>query len=367
MVTTTLRITPRSIVRAIVLVGVFGLVATVVYRATGTLAWFVQAAVFAALGWPLVQRLGRHMPKFVAILLITAVIAGLAGMLGATGLVEMQAESTRFRDRVPAAVRDLERTDGIGTIVRDLRLADDIEQFGTEIADRLRFKDADVPGLASKVGGSASAVFVVWILTVMLVFTGPGMVEAALRLAPEHARDPMRRVLRTGYGRSVRYLGFMALRAIVVGLVAFTVSELLDLDMPGLLSAVAALLAFVPNVGILAGALPLALISLLNGPSQAIWVLVGAVGLQTVDAFVVQRRIDHATAPVGVFLTLVAAMIGFTLHGPGGMLVAVAVITLVVAVVNDAGAMQALRRTVPGDDAPAATAELGAEPPAAPA
>ncbi|MHB1139420.1 MAG: AI-2E family transporter [Microthrixaceae bacterium] len=365
MATTTLRITPRSIVRAIVLVGVFGLVAAVAIRATGTLAWFVQAAVFAALGWPLVQRLGRHMPRFVAVLLITAVIAGLAGMLGATGLVEMQAESTRFRDRVPAAVRDLERTAGIGTIVRDLRLADDIEQFGTEIADRLRFKDADVPGLASKVGGSASAVFVVWILTVMLVFTGPGMVEAALRLAPETARDPVRDVLRAGYGRSVRYLGCMALRAIAVGLIAFTVSELLDLDMPGLLSAVAALLAFVPNVGILAGALPLALIALINGPTESIAVLVGAVGLQTVDAFVVQRRIDRATAPVGVFLTLVAAMIGFSLHGPGGMLVAVAVITLVVAVVNDAGAVQTLRRTLPADDD--AAAAPAADPPPAPA
>ncbi len=348
MATTTLRITPRSIVRAIVLVGAFSIVVAVASRATGTLAWFVQAAVFAALGWPLVQRLGRHMPKFAAVLLITAGVAVLAGVLGATGLVEMQAESERFRDRVPAAVRELERTEGIGTLVRDLHVADDIESFGTEVADRLRFKDANVPGLASKVGGSASAVFVVWILTVMLVFTGPGMVEATLKLVPETQRDSLRQVLRTGYGRSVKYLGFMALRAIVVGLLAFTVSELLELDMPGLLAAVAALLAFVPNVGILAGALPLALMALLNGPTEAVAVLVGALGVQTVDAFVVQRRIDLATAPVGVFLTLVAAMIGFTLHGPGGMLVAVAVVSLVVAVVNDAGAMQTLHGVAAG-------------------
>ena len=363
MATPTLRITPRSLVRAVVLTGAFALVVTIAARATGTLAWFVQAAVFAALGWPLVQRLGRHMPKFVAILLLTAVIAGLAGMLGATGLLELQAESVRFRDRVPAAVRELERTEGIGTIVRDLRLADDIEQFGTEVADRLRFKGADVPGLASKVGGSASAVFVVWILTVMLVFTGPNMIDAGLRLVPDDSRDSVRSILSTAYGRTVRYLGLMALRSVVVGMLAFSVSTMLDLDMPGLLAAVAALLAFVPNVGILAGALPLSLMALLNGPNEAIAVLVGALVLQTLDAFVVQRRIDETTVPLGVFVTLVAAMIGYTLHGPGGMLVAVAVAALVVSVVNDAGAMQTLQRvdvsSGGGSDGAAAEATAG--------
>jgi predicted PurR-regulated permease PerM len=351
MADTSLRISNRSIVWAVVLLGAFVLVATVVRRAVGTIGWFFEAAVFAALAYPLVQRLGRHMPKFVAILLLTAVVATLAGVLGATGLTEMQTESTRFRDSVPAAVRDLEGTSGIGAVIKDLKLADDIEDFANEISDRLRFKHADVPGIASKLGGSASAVFVIWILTVMLVFTGPTMISGLLGQAPEANREQFRWVLRTAYSRSVRYLGLMAVRAIVVGIVTFTVAASLDLDMPGLLATVAALLAFVPYVGIIGGALPLALMASLQGPDEAIAVLVGALVLQTADALVVQRRIDLATVPLGVFPTLVAAMIGFSLRGPGGLLVAIGLMSLLVAVVNDTGALQVLRGSA---DLPAA-------------
>lgn len=344
----TLRITNRSIVTAMVVAGLYLVVAAVAGRATGTLSWFVEAAVFAALGWPLVQRLGHHMPKFVAVLLLTAVVAGIVSGLTATGLVEMQAESTRFRDSVPAAVRQLEEVDGIGTVVKDLRLADDIEQFAIDISDRLRFKGTDVPGLASKVGGSASAVFVVWILTVMLVFTGPTMINGAIGLTPDSQRESIRSVLRTAYGRSVRYLGLMTLRSIVIGVITFTVATSLGLDMPGVLATVAALLAFVPYVGILAGSLPLALMALLNGSTESLLVLAGAIALQTFDGLVVQRRIDSSSVPLGMFPTLVAAMIGFSVRGPGGMLVAVAIVALLVSILNDAGAMQALRAPVPG-------------------
>ena len=339
----TLRISGRSIARAALVVGVFFIVATVAGRATGTLTWFVEAAVFAALGWPLVQRLGRHMPKFVAVLVLTAMLAGVVALIAFTGLMELREESDRFRESVPEAVRELERTDGVGTIVKDLSLADDLSAFADEVSDRLRFRGTDVAGLASKVGGNASAVLVVWILTVMLVFTGPAMIDAAMELAPESRRTTMREVLRSAYGRSVRYMGAMAVRSLVVGLVTFSIAAGLGLDMPGLLAAVAALLAFVPYVGILAGWLPLALMALLNGPGEAIAILLGALALQTVDALVVQRRIDDSGVPLGVFLTLVAAMIGFSLHGPGGMLIAVAIAALLTAVVNDAGAMQALR------------------------
>jgi len=346
----TLRVSGRSIARAALVVAAFFIVATVAGRATGTLAWFLEAAVFAALSWPLVRRLGRHMPKFVAVLVLTAMVAGVVALLALTGLMELRAESDRFRDNVPRAVRELESTDGIGTIVKDLSLADDLTGYADNVSDRLRFKGADVAGVASRVGGSASAVLVVWILTVMLVFTGPGMVDAALGLVPEPRREAAREVLRSAYGRSVRYMGSMAVRSIVVGALTFALASALGLDMPGLLAVVAALIAFVPYVGIIGGWLPVAFMALINGSGEALAVLLGALVLQTVDALVVQRRIDDSGVPLGVFLTLVAAMVGFSLHGPGGMLMAVAVATLITAVINDAGAVQAVQ------DAEASTA-----------
>ncbi|MCX6525972.1 MAG: AI-2E family transporter [Actinobacteria bacterium] len=343
MTHTSLHISPRSILRSVVIVGAYLLVITVAMRAATTLVWFLEACVFAALSWPVVQKLHRHMSNTAAILLITALLALSVSAIAALGLTELQGESAKFQRNVPAAVRDLEGTEGLGSLIKKLQIADDIERFADQITNQVRFRNADVRNIASRVGEGASAVFVVWILTVMIIFTGPSMVNGAIDLAPETKREPIRWVLKLAYSTSAKYMGFMALQSLAVLLITFTVSTGLGIDLPGLLAVTAALLAFVPYVGIFAGALPLALLALLNGPEQALAVLVGAFILQMLDAYLVQRKVDVATVPVGIFPTMLAAMIGFSLRGPGGLLVGVALATMAMAVLSDTGAMRTIR------------------------
>ncbi len=351
---TTLRITPTSLIRATLILAGSLVVALVATRATTTLWWFAQATVFAALAFPLVERLGRHMPKFVAVLVLTGVLAAAVGVLGAVAFTELRAEADRFETAVPAAVHRLEQVDGIGTLMKDLNVGHQIERFAAETAERIRFQNADLPGVASKVGGSASATFIVWILTVMLVFTGPSMVRGLIGLAPVRLRDEVDRIARAAYVRAAGYIGAMAVRAVVVLVVAYTLATSLRLDMPGLLAVIAALVSFVPYVGILAGSLPIALMALLDGPAYSIGVLIGALVLQVVEVFLVQRRIDDRTVNLGLFLTLAAAMIGFSFRGPGGLITAISVVAMIVAVVNDTAAVRALRtaaRPAPTDAA----------------
>ncbi|CAB4810237.1 MAG: AI-2E family transporter [Actinobacteria bacterium] len=343
MTHTSLHISPRSILRSVAIVGAYLLVITVAMRAATTLVWFLEACVFAALSWPVVQKLHRHMSNTAAILLITALLALSVSAIAALGLTELQGESAKFQRNVPAAVRNLEGTEGLGSLIKKLQIADDIERFADQITNQVRFRNADLRGIASRVGEGASAVFVVWILTVMIIFTGPSMVNGAIELAPETKREPIRWVLKLAYSTSTKYMGFMALQSLAVLLITFSVSTWLGIDLPGLLAVTAALLAFVPYVGIFAGALPLALLALLNGPEQALAVLVGAFILQILDAYLVQRKVDVATVPVGIFPTMLAAMIGFSLRGPGGLLVGVALATMAMAVLSDTGAMRTIR------------------------
>ncbi len=355
---TTMRITPSSLVRATLVIAASLVLALIASRATTTLWWFAQSAVFAALAYPLVERLGRHMPKFVAVLVLTGLLAGAAAGLAAVAFTELRAEANRFELAVPAAVDRLERVDGIGTIVKDLNVRRQAERFATEVADRVRFQGSDLPGVASKAAGAASASFIVWILTVMLIFTGPSMISGLLSLAPTDGRDQIDHVLRTAYARAAGYMGAMSVQALVVLVVTYSVAALLDLDMPGLLAVVAALLAFVPYVGILAGSLPIALMALLDGPSYSIGVIAVALVVQIAQVLLLQRKIDRHTVELGLFLTLAAAMIGFSFRGPGGLLTAVAVAAMLAAAVNDTGAMQALRGASRPKDDPATAVPL---------
>lgn len=346
----TLHVTPRSIVRAVLVAGVLFVLFVVASRATETLWWFAQAAAIAALVYPLVQRMSRRMPAFVAVLLLTLLAALVAAGLAAVVLGELRTESQRFRAAVPGAIDRLERSDGVGSVLRDLELDDSVRSLADQTAERARFDGPDLPGLATAVGGRVSAGFVVWILTVMLVFTGPGLVRSMVEQTPPRLHIQVDEVLRAAYGRSVRYVALTALRSLTVAALVFVVAKLLGLDMPGVLAILAALCAFVPYVGVLLGALPMALMALVTGSTDATAVLLGAVLVQVVDALVVQRRIDAASMQLGLFPTLVAGMLGFHLHGPGGLLIGVAIAAMVVAVVNDTGAVRALRGATPSAD-----------------
>lgn len=349
----TLRLTPRSVVRAVLLVAVMLAVFVVATRATETLWWFVQAMVIAAIAYPVVQRLARHMPAFVAVLALTALVAALFAGLVAVALGELRTESVRFRDAVPGAVDRIEDSGALGSVISDLHLDESIRSVADQVVQRTRFDGPDLPGIATAVGGRVSAVFVIWILSVMLVFTGPSMARSLVEQVPADAQAQVDLVLRQAYGRTVRYLALTAVRSIVVGAVTFTAATALGLDMPGMLSAVAALLAFVPYVGILAGGLLVSLMALLSSPTEAVVVLVAVLLLQTADALVAQRAISERSLELGLFPTLVAAMVGYRLHGPGGLLVAVSVVAMVVAVINDTGAVRSLRDAAHRSDEPA--------------
>ncbi len=354
--TPTLHLTPRSIVRAVVIAGALLAAFAIAGRATETLWWFAQAVVLAALAYPAVQRMSRHMPAFVAVLVLTAITAALFAGLVAVGLDELRGESQRFRDAIPGAVDRLERSEGLGAVIEDLRLDESVRSVADQAVSRARFDGPGLPGLATAIGGRISAVFVVWILTVMLVFTGPSMVRSLVDQTPRHSREQVDLVLREAYGRTIHYLALTGARSLAAAVVTFSAATLLGLDMPGVLAVIAALAAFVPYVGIIAGGLPVALMALLYSSSEAAAVLAVAMALQVFDALVVQPRIDGRSVQLGLFPTLVAAMIGYRLHGPGGLLTGVAIAAMLVAVVNDTGAVRALRDAARG-------AEPAADPP----
>lgn len=341
--TPTLHVTPRSIVRAVVISGAMLALFVVASSATETLWWFAQASAIAALAYPVVQRLSRRMPAFAAVLLLTLLAAMVAAGLAAVVLGELRTESQRFRDAVPGAVDRLERSEGLGSVIKDLELDESLRSLADQTAQRARFDGPDLPGLATAVGGRASAGFVIWILAVMLVFTGPTLVRSTVDQAREDVREQVATVLERAYRRTITYVSLTALRSVTAGAGAFIAATSLGLDMPGVLAILAALAAFVPYVGILLGGLPVALMALLYSPTEAIVVLVVVVALQVLDALVVQRHIDGRSVPLGLFPTLVAAMLGFHLHGPGGLLIGVAVAAMLVAVVEDTGSMRSLR------------------------
>jgi predicted PurR-regulated permease PerM len=363
MATPTLRLSPGSVLRAVVIVGVCVVVAGIVVRAAHPLMWFLQASVVAALSWPAIRLLSRHMPSWVAVLGLTLVAALAVGLLGAVGFSELQDEAQRFQRSAPAAARRLQEDAPLGGLLADVHLSDQADRIATEVGTRFRISGSDLPGLASQVGGGVSATFVVWVLAVMLVFAGPGMVDAGVGWLRPTDRDRAHDLLRAAYGDTLRYLGLTSLRALGVGVLTYLVADVLGIDLPALLAVLAAVLAFVPYVGIGLAALVVALLAVLNGAGESVAVLCGGIALQVADALVVQPRVRRASFRFGLFPTLVVTMLGFSLYGPSGIFVGLTLGCMAVAVVQRRGEAQLREELRSSRDASPSNVDGGASPP----
>lgn len=319
------------------IIGVFATVTAIVVRAAHPLVAFLEASVIAALARPAVMRLARLMPAWCAVLTVTAAALAALVALSAVGFSELRAESGRVANRAPAAARELESRRGLGPVLGDLRFSEQIDRAATRAAAAFRLDGDDLPGIASAVGGRLSSAFIVWVLAVMLVFTGPAMVQGALGLLRVDHRAVADDVLRGAYDVSLRYLGWTSVRALVVGAAVFAFASVAGIDMPALLAVVAALLAFVPRVGIVLGFLPVALIGLLVGPTVSIVTIALGVGLQVVDVLAVQPRINERSTRIGMLATLVALVLGFTLYGVVGVLVGLTIVCMIVSGINELG------------------------------
>lgn len=322
------------------IVGVFAAVTAVAVRAAHPLVAFLEAAVIAALSRPAVLRLSRRIPPWCAVLGVTLLTVAAVAALSAIGFSELRSESSRFAERAPAAARDLESRPGLGSVLGDLRFSEQIDAAATRAAGAFDLGGRDLPGIATAVGGRLSSAFIVWVLAVMLVFAGPSMVDGALGLLRDDHRAIADDVLGRAYGATLRYLGWTSVRSIAAGAVVFTVASIAGIDMPALLAVVAALLAYVPRVGIVLGVLPVALVGLLDGSSTAVALLALGIGLQVVDVLLVQPRITDRSTDVGMLVTLIALVLGFTLYGVVGVFVGLTIACMLVAAVTELGRLR---------------------------
>jgi len=348
MAAPTLRITPGSIVRAMLIVAAWLVALVVLRRAQTALVWFVEGAVIASLTWPIVHALGRWVPRWLILIALTAVGVAVIGLLG-TGLFnDLRSEADQFRAQAPAAARRIEHSGQLGALARDVDLAPKVEDLSGRLAGRFRFDQSEMGGLAARLGSSASAVLAVWMLALMLVITGPDLVKGVLGASRPDTAARLRWVLDHAYRRTCRYVGFMSLRSLGFGVVTYVGCRLFGVEVPILLAVWVAIWAFVPYVGLLMGGATVALVVALHSPVVAAFVLGAVVVTQACDAWFVQRRIDATSMRFGAFLALSSALVGFSLYGPGGMILAVLVAQLGLSILADVGTLNDPNTPDPG-------------------
>ncbi|HEV7494047.1 AI-2E family transporter [Baekduia sp.] len=318
----------RTIIRVVAIVVLAAISLYLVYLLRKPIGWVLTATFVAiAVSGP-VNRLNQHMRRGFA---ITIVYLGLVLVpVGLTALVvpPLVTQGTNLAGDLPSYAHDIQ--DYVNKNERLRKLDDKYDLTGQlqKQANQLPAKIGDAAKVLSDIGlGLVNSVFAlvnILILSIFIVAGGRSWTDAALRLRPEAERDRMRRILDSTAAAVGGYVQGALTIAVIAGVQAFIVLEILGVPFAAPLAVLAGLASLIPLVGATAAAIVIGLVTLFNDfPSDTIIWAIWAIVYQQLENNIIQPQVQRRTVQVQPIIVLIAVLFGSTLLGVLGAIVAI--------------------------------------------
>lgn len=190
-------------------------------------------------------------------------------------------------------------------------------------------------GVAFRVFGAVVSAVTVLILSLYMLYEGPAIKRAFLRLFPPSNHRRLEGVLRAiglkfgGWLRGQLFLG------LVIGIAVGIGTWALGLPYPFLLGLAAGVTELIPLIGPILGAIPAIVVALFGPWWRLLAVIALFVAIQQAENHVLVPRIMKASVGLSPLLTIIAIMIGAKLMGILGALLAVPVAAALQVIVGE--------------------------------
>nr|WP_241429126.1 AI-2E family transporter [Agrococcus sp. ARC_14] len=310
-----------------------------VQQISTVLVW-AFAGIFLALGVePLIQFLiKRKVPRWGAVLIVFVVILGIA--VGAIWVI-IPTIVAQFSVLIQSIIEEIEggALESVFDWVRDTFPQFDLELALEQITGALTDFDtwsslppwvADLAaGIVSGVGQLAFTLGgVLIVIVLMLYFTGslPSLKSGMYRLVPASSRPKFIEIaeqIMHSVGRFVLGQGSLGL---LNGVLSFVMLSIVGSDLAVVYAFIALIASTIPLVGTISASIVISLlVLLLDGPQTALPVAIYYLIYMQVEAYVVSPQIMNRAVKVPGVVVVLSALIGGTLLGILGALVAIPV------------------------------------------
>ncbi len=314
---------------AVLIVGLLLILHTVVNVLLLVFAGTLLAVLFGGLA----QLLGSHTPLSHgwALLVVVLAVFVLIGVGSWYVAPQIAAQFDELGQRLPESINRLEAW-----------LAQ--HEWGQAVLD-----EAPVPadivagesGAWSRIGGAFSTALgmianVLFTLALgIYLAANPALYrKGILLLVPANHEDRAGQVL-TETGRSLwGWLTGQFISMLIVGIMTWIGLAVLDIPLALVLGLIAGLFEFVPLVGPFVSAVPAVLIAFLQGPDKALYVALLFLGIQQLESNAIMPIVMKKAVSLPPALTLAATVLGGTLFGLPGLLLATPLMVTVMVLVR---------------------------------
>jgi predicted PurR-regulated permease PerM len=327
----------RAIVRIVLTVcATVGLLYVLYLVRSVVLLLFISVFLAVALG-PAVDFFQRGpVPRGAAILVVYVLMMGSVVGVGLLVVPPIVDQVQQLSDDIPGYLDDLRRNDTF----RQYDDKYDITQKLNEQAALLPSKLGDAAGALRSitVGVFSTILQLVTVLTMtfFLLLEGKGLASFLMRLRGPEKEGKYRAIAGDIYRSTAGYVAGNLIISVCAGLSAYVVMSILGVPFAVPLAVLMAFLDLIPLVGATIGGVVIGIVTAFHDfPSDTIVWLLFFIIYQQVENNVLQPLVYKRTVNVSPLLVIVAILIGSSLLGVLGALVAIPVAAAIQIVVKD--------------------------------
>jgi predicted PurR-regulated permease PerM len=329
----------RSPFRIGVLLGLGLVVAYVgwlaISAASGVLLLMVLALVIAAGLDPVVSLLQRrHFPRWVGVVIVSLAALAVLGAFLALAIPPIVNEVNALVKLAPHYLQSLQsKSSLLGRLNRQLHLVKDLKKALS--GGGVSVIGSGLVGAGMTALSVVSGILIVVILTIYFLADMPRLKRVLHQLTPRSRRARAAALIDESFARVGGYVLGDVLTSVIAGLGTLVWTEIFSVPYPALLAVFVGLMDLIPIVGSTLAGLVVALVALTVSLPVAVATAVFYIVYRNAEDYLITPRVMKRTVHVPGLVTVLAVVIGGTLFGIIGALIAIPVASIIQLMVEE--------------------------------
>lgn len=320
-----------------------GLLALILLRSLASASQIfvlIIIALFLATGLnPAVEAIRRRgQSRAVAVAIIFACVVLFVGLFAWLVIPPVVSQGSQLIHRAPTLLSELKHNSTFARLNEQFGVIDTLQKkLTTMTADGTLFISAfgGVVGVGKTVLSGGFSALTILVLTLYFLISLPNILKLGLRLAPASRRDRLSRLTNGIVDRIGTYIGSQISIAAISGTFIFILSASLGLPSPVALAMLIFVFDLLPLVGHMLGITVISIIALTQSVLIGIIAFLVYVAYIQIENYFIAPRIMHRTLSVPGLVTIISALVGATLLGLVGALLAVPIAASVILILDE--------------------------------
>jgi len=278
---------------------------------------------------PLVEALSlRGMKRSLSVTIVFAGVVAAFTALGFLVVPPVAQQGGLLADNAPRYLEDLLANQIVQDLDGQYHVLDKVQAEFQKLVTDGNFMSGvfgGVLGASKALASGFFAIVTVLVLTLYFLSTLPKVKNAAYGMVPSSRRPRFESLSEEIMRRVGSYAIGQVAVATINAVASWIMMSIIGIKYAAVLAVVVGVLGLIPMVGATLGAAVVCLVALFDDPQKAVIALIYYVVYQQVENYVIAPKIMQRTISVPGALTVVAALIGATLAGVLGALLAMPV------------------------------------------